>query len=164
MKNNIPRIVWLSFAVFLISQTNLIWMVISLKPSLLALQLAFTPDRFWQILQAWGPQGVELFRWHFVFDMVHPLIYGSFGFIAASKSPWFLNQGLSGQRLFKWMLPTAALLDYCENLSHLQLLSMAVGSGAGLVLFASVCSAIKWLLAGWFTVVLLRSWFSSLTR
>jgi hypothetical protein len=140
------RVVWLAFLAYLVSQIHIAVLVAPLKPTLLALQLAFTSERFWQVLHLWGPQGLALFRSHFVFDLVHPLLYASFGYLAG-RSKLFAGLSVKRQATYAVMLPLAAMFDYAENLSHWALLSFEPLTGGVLIGVASFCAALKWLLA-----------------
>lgn len=50
-----------------------------MQPSVVALQLTFTPEAFAQVLQAWGPEGVQRFRRHLPVDGLLLLSYGTAG-------------------------------------------------------------------------------------
>ncbi len=148
------RVVWLAFLAYLVSQIHIAVLVAPLKPNLLALQLAFTSERFWQVLHLWGPEGLALFRAHFAFDLVHPVLYACFGYLAG-RSKLLAAGPPKWQTVYTFMLPLAALLDYVENLSHWILLSFEPNTGGLLIGLASLCAALKWLLASVFAARLL---------
>lgn len=136
------------------SQIHLATIVAPLEPNLVAFQLTFTAEGFWQALTAWGPGGIARFRAHLLpWDMFHPIVYGLFGYLLAGRSPLFAEATNDRRRLLALMLPVAAGFDYVENFSHLYLLGQPPGSGALLVPLTATCSAIKWALAAWFTVI-----------
>ena len=139
--------------VFLVSQGNMARIIGPLDPSFLAMQFAFTPTRFDEILAAWGPEGVARYRSHFVYDLVHPLIFGALGWMAVKTSPVFDGLSAAKERLFRWMLPVAAGLDYIENTCQLKLLSWPLGTADWLVPVSATCASIKWALAVSFTIV-----------
>ena len=95
-------LLWLLTLAVALSQAWLVWQLAPLKPSVVTLQLAFAPARFWQILGSWGPDGVLLFRRHFAFDHPHTLLYAAWGALVAWRSR--LCFGLSARRRW-WLVP-----------------------------------------------------------
>lgn len=142
---------------FVISQINLATIVAPLEPNLIAFQLTFSAEGFWQALAAWGPDGVARFRAHLPWDMLHPFLYGLFGYVLVTRSPLFESATPSRRRLLALILPIAAGFDYFENFSNLYLLSQPPGSGALLVPLTATCSAIKWSLAAVFSGIVLAA-------
>jgi len=137
-----------------LSQALLVWQLAPLQPSVVALQLAFAPSRFWQILAGWGPEGIALFRSHFALDHPHTLLYAAWGALVAWRSK--LCFGLSARRRW-WLaatLPMAAVADLVENGCHLWLISHAPHTLDDLVPVASTFSALKWALVASFFAVL----------
>lgn len=150
-------LLWLLTLAVALSQAWLVWQLAALKPSVVALQLAFAPDRFWAILTDWGPQGVLAFRRHFAFDHPHTLLYAAWGALVAWRSR--LCFGLSARRRW-WLaatLPLAAVADLVENGCHLWLIGHAPHTLDDLVPVASTFSALKWaLVAAFFGVMAWR--------
>ena len=165
-----PRRFWPStvmLLLFLVSQGNMARIVGPLDPSFFAMQFAFTPTRFSAILAAWGPEGVARYRSHFVYDLVHPLLFGALGWVAVKTSPVFDGLSASKERLYRWMLPLAAGLDYIENTCQLKLLSWPPGTVDWLVPLSATCATLKWCMAAAFVVAFVerviawtRSWFA----
>lgn len=145
------RVNWLSVGLvtiaFVASQGNLLRIIGPLEPSILALQLAFTPEAFARVVTAWGPEGLARYRDHFPFDFAHPVFYAAFGWIWVDRTKLFAWTPRSMRRALRGALPFAALCDIGENLLHLRLLDNLSEIAAAPV-FASAClSSLKWSLA-----------------
>ncbi len=156
-----PRSFWpstLVFVLFAISQGNLALILDPLSPSFFAMQFAFTPERYAEILQAWGPTGIERYQSHFAFDLLHPLLFGALGWIAVRTSPIFEGLTASRERIVRWLLPLAAGFDYIENSCQLKLLSVPLGKLDWLIPVSATCATIKWALAAVFVICLLWRW------
>jgi hypothetical protein len=146
--------VWFAATALVASHANLVWMVISLHPNILALQLSFTAESFWHVIDSWGPSGVAIYLSTFAYDTVHPFIYGAFGYLVVSRTALFSNAGDSARSFFLFSLPVAGFFDLLENGAHLHLLAQPPGSGALIVPLSGTCSAIKWGLAVLFALAL----------
>lgn len=119
-----------------------------LQPSVVALQFTFTPEAFAQVLQAWGPEGVQRFRTHLPVDGFLLLSYGAAGYLAVARTRFF--EPLATWLPLRWLallLPLAAVCDAGENLLHWGL----TGSGAvvspwaaACYLLAGLCASAKW--------------------
>lgn len=122
-----------------------------LQPSVVALQLTFTPEAFVQVLQAWGSEGVQRFRNHLPVDCLLLLSYGAAGYWAVTRTRFF--ESLVSRLPLSWVapvLPFAAACDAGENLLHWMLtgvnaLSSAVTLAPALYPLAGVCATLKWL-------------------
>ncbi|MFY8041292.1 MAG: hypothetical protein ACOVOD_00015 [Rhodoferax sp.] len=120
-----------------------------LQPSLVALQFTFTPEAFGQVLQAWGPEGVQRFRNHLPVDGLLLLSYSAAGYLAVTRTRLF--EPLETRLPLQWvalLLPLAALCDAGENLLHWWLtggdpLSSLVGTSWYWA--AGLCATFKWL-------------------
>ena len=169
-RTNKPRSFWpatLLFVLFAISQGNLALILDPLSPNFFAMQFAFTPERYAEILQAWGPEGIARYRSHFAFDLLHPLLFGAFGWVVARTSPLFEGVSPARERLMSWLLPWAAGLDYIENSCQLKLLSIPPGTHDWMIPVSATCATIKWGLAAAFVVGLvwrLIAWLRGTTR
>lgn len=150
----LPLSVLVATLAFVASQVHLAVMLLPLRPNVVALQLAFTAEAFWRILDGWGDAGVALFRVHFAWDGVHPFLYGAFGALVVARTPLFDGVSTRGRRAVLWMLPVAAGCDLVENALHLHLIDQPHGTGAMLVAVSSTFSLIKWGLAAGFAVAL----------
>ncbi len=144
----------LILVLFLISQGNQALIVGPLSPSFFEMQFTFSPTHFAEILAQWGPTGVERYRSHFVFDLIHPLLFGAFGWVSVRTSPLF--SGITGvqERALRWLLPLAAGFDYVENSCQLRLLAVPLGTSDWLVPVSATAATIKWMLASVFVVCL----------
>lgn len=130
-----------------------------LEPGVLALQMAYTPRRFGAIVHQWSPAQLMLYRAHLPFDGLLLLLYGSFGWLLAAHTRVLAPLPRRLQRLAAPWLPTAALCDAIENLLHGWLTEAPRFGAAGLYLWASGCSLLKWfLLAGYALLVAAALW------
>lgn len=146
---------------FLASQTNLILHLSPLRPSIFMLQLSFTADSFWHVIEQWGTPGVAIYRAHFVFDNIHPFIYGAFGYLIVASTPLFTSMHPVAYRLSLLVLPIAGLCDLLENVAHNHLLSLPHGADSPIIPLSALCSLIKWGLATAFAlafIVRLAHW------
>ena len=121
------------------------WYLQPLQPNIVALQFTFSPDAFQSVLDAWGPQGVQLFRLHLVIDDVLLLCYGAFGYLLVQRSAWFGSFLPTSQRRVAALMPLAALCDAVENLLHGYLTGEGVVAAPALYGAAGVASSLKWL-------------------
>ena len=130
-----------------------------LQPSVVALQFTFTPEAFAQVLQAWGPEGVQRFRNHLVVDGLLMLSYGAAGYLAVARTHFF--EPLANRLPLRWvalLLPLAALCDAGENLLHWELTgsdALAAPAVAAWYLAAGLCAAFKWVGIGVFALAAL---------
>ena len=117
--------VFLIFSFVLFPTMNLMYRDVN-APTVVDLQLAFTPDRFRETLRQWSEaygNAIETFKLELiVLDYVFPLVYATmlgFGFAWArdSRSPtrW--------ETVFFAMPFAAGLFDWLENSLHLRLLA-----------------------------------------
>lgn len=140
----------LSTLLFVASQANLLIMLAPLHPSIFSLQLAFTPDAFWHVVDLWGASGLAVYRAHFRFDNLHPFIYGVFGFLLVSKTALFSHMRPWSYHVIRLLLPIAGLFDLIENTAHIYLLAHARGFQSAIVPLSGTCSLLKWVLASLF--------------
>ncbi len=119
-----------------------------LQPSVVALQFTFTPEAFAQVLQAWGPEGVQRFRTHLPVDGFLLLSYGAAGYLAVARTRFF--EPLATWLPLRWLallLPMAAVCDAGENLLHWGLTgrdALAAPAVTAWYLAAGLCAAFKW--------------------
>lgn len=120
-----------------------------LQPSVVALQLTYTPEAFGRVVQAWGPEGVQRFRNHLPVDGVLLLCYGAAGYLAVVSTHFF--EPLAKRKPLLWvamLLPLAALCDAGENLLQWWLTTADVLSTPAAPVWyvaAGVCATLKWL-------------------
>lgn len=120
------------------------WYLQPLQPNIVALQFTFSPDAFQSVLDAWGPQGVQLFRLHLVIDDVLLLCYGAFGYLLVQRSAWFGGFAPANQRRMAALMPLAALCDAEENLLHGYLTGEGVAAAAAVYGAAGIAASAKW--------------------
>jgi hypothetical protein len=118
-------------------------------PSIFALQLAFTAEKFQSVLAAWGETNVRAYVNGMWLDYLYPPAY------ALALSGWLAvltrraDAAPSRPVLTLFAAPfLAALLDYVENTLHLLMLSVLHLTPPALVFLASLAAAVKWTLAG----------------
>lgn len=138
---------------FLVSQGNLARIIGPLDPSFMTMQFAFSPTRYAEIRAAWGPQGIERYRSHFAFDLIHPLIFAALGWVAVRTLPVFGGLSPRRERILSWLLPVAAGFDYIENSCQLRLLSFPLGAANWMIPTSAICATIKWGLVVVFTLM-----------
>lgn len=158
-----PLFLLLATLAYALSQGNLIRLIGPLEPSIFSLQLAFSAERFAAVLNAWGAEGLARYQAHFVYDFVHPFIYGAFGYVWARYSPLFVTASRGIFCFWVLCLPIAGWCDLIENTLHVFLLQQGIEHlSETMVLAASWAAAIKWSLALIFTLGLVfgavRQW------
>lgn len=140
------RAVWISGLSVLALLAGLAWYLAPLQPGALALQFAFTPRAFGQIIHFWSPADLERYRNHLPIDHALLLAYGAFGYFCATRASIFAPRTPSFRRFLKWLLPFAASLDVLENALHWWLTEVP-RFGVPLVYALSAgASSLKWLL------------------
>ncbi|MFT3663640.1 hypothetical protein [Piscinibacter sp.] len=117
-----------------------------LKPGVLALQLAFTPQAFARIIHAWPPEHLARYRAHLPLDFALLLGYGAFGFLLATRTDLFSRSSPRRRRLAAWTLPLAAVFDAAENVLHWWLTAEPRFGLASVYAVAALASAAKWAL------------------
>ncbi len=141
-----PCAVWLCGLLVLSLAAGLGWYLWPLKPGALALQLAWTPRAFGEIVHFWSEAELARYRSHLPVDGILLLAYGCFGWLLATRTTLFHGLGRTSRRLATWMLPLAAAFDALENLLHWWLTEVP-RFGLPLVYATSAASAwLKWLL------------------
>lgn len=156
-KNDNMLPIWLSGLAALGLFAGMAWYLAPLEPGLVALQFAFAPKVFGEIIHFWSEEQLLRFRMHFVADFAFLLAYGLFGYLLATRTRVFHSLPSPLRRLAAWMLPAAALFDATENVLHLWLTEMPRFGVQLPYLAAATCAAIKWLLLLAFTLVLLAA-------
>lgn len=127
-----------------------------LQPSVVALQLTFGPEAFAQVLQAWGPEGVQRFRYHLPVDGLLLLGYGIAGYLAVVRTRFF--EPLATALPLHWvagLLPLAAVCDAGENLLHgvlTQATAVAAPWAPAWYAAAGLCASFKWAGLGLFVL------------
>ena len=140
------RPVWISGLLALALFTGLAWYLSPLKPGVVALQFAFTPRAFGEIIHSWSLEDLQRYRRHLQVDFVLLTTYGFFGYLLARRAPFFRSGAPFLHRLASWLLPVAAIFDALENTLHAWLTEVPrFGVGAVYAVSASF-SALKWAL------------------
>jgi len=139
-------LLWFSGALALGLFGAMAWHSSPLSPGIPALQLTFDEASFKTILAQWGPEGVALFRRHFLIDFPVLISYGVFGYLLARYGCLFRQLDGTMRQMSCWVMPGAAVLDASENLLHLVLISEPATHSPALYLIAGVVATGKWLL------------------
>lgn len=158
-KNFSIRVAVLGLAV-LISQMHLGWIVRGLDPNILRVQFTFDAQRFWAIVDAWGPVNAAIYISHFPWDWVHILLYSLLGIAICRRRGIFARVGDVPRRLWALVLPLAGLMDVLENAAQLYLLAGASNGGGFVVPASALCSTIKWLLVLLFAGACVWMWLA----
>ncbi len=164
MKPSSKTIVVLAALAFVVSQACLISLVHHLRPKLVELQLTFSPNRYWEILNLWGEAGRHAYRGHFAYDFVHIGIFSLFGYLLARRGGLFGPGERALALRVAAILPVAGLFDLGENLLQLNLLSGPVGVDSLAIPLSALCSAAKWMLVGVFAWITARRLLNRLGR
>lgn len=145
--------VWLCGSLALVLFAGLAWYLAPLEPGVVALQLAFTPQAFNAIIQAWPAEHLARYRLHLPFDCLLLLAYGSLGYMVATRSRVFARFGPTMRWLATWALPTAALGDATENALHGWLTEAPHLDAADAHAAAAMAATFKWSLIGVFVAL-----------
>ncbi len=111
-------LVWLSGLATALLAGAIAWYLAPLSPGVLALQFAFTPRAFGEVIHFWSPEQLQRFRAHLPADCLLLLSYGLFGYLLARRTAVFQALGAAGRRWATWALPLAAACDAVENAAH----------------------------------------------
>lgn len=151
------RLVWFTGAAALLLFAGLAWYLAPLEPGVLALQLAFTPRAFAQVVHSWPPEHLLRYRAHLPFDLLLLASYGSFGYLLASRSGLFVDYRRSIRTAVSWALPLAAIFDAAEDALHWWLTEIP-RFGVFLPYFVSAtCSTLKWALLFGFAIAVIHA-------
>lgn len=138
--------VWLSGAAALALFAGIAWYLAPLQPNVLALQLAFSPRAFAEVIHAWSADDLLRYRAHLPYDVLLLLCYGSFGWLLAARTGLFAARPVAWRRCAMWLLPLAATFDATENGFHWWLTEVPRFGVAWVYGVAAACAAAKWLL------------------
>lgn len=148
------RAVWASGLIALGLFAGLAWYLAPLEPGVVALQLAFTPTAFTEIISLWSAEDLLRYRRHLLVDFLLLAAYGWFGYGLATRTGVFASSSESLRPLATWLLPLAALFDAAENVLH-GWLTGEPRLGAPLAYAASAgFSSLKWALILGFCLLL----------
>ena len=145
----------LSGAAALMLAAGIAWYLAPLRPNILALQLAFSPRAFAEVIHAWSADDLLRYRAHLPYDCLLLACYGAFGYLLASRSALFAARPAALRNAAMWLLPLAAACDAAENAFHWWLTEVPRFDIAWAYGVAASCAAGKWLLLlGYWLLVL----------
>lgn len=144
------RAVWLSGLIAATLFAGLAWYLAPLEPGVVALQLAFTPKAFGEIVHLWSAEGVAHYRRHLPFDCLLLVAYGAFGYLLATRTAMLEGAGRFLRAAAAWALPLAATADAAENALHWWLTAEPRFGVPAAYALAAGCAAAKWLLIAGF--------------
>lgn len=148
------RLPWLSGSVALILLVGLAWFLEPLKPGVFALQLAFSPRAFGDIIHLWSVEKLAQYRIHLLVDFGLILAYAVFGYSLASQSRVFSGLTPSWTSFARWCLPVAGVFDVVENLLHWWLTEVPRFDVPLVYAVSASCSLTKWLLLAAFAFLI----------
>jgi hypothetical protein len=128
-----------------------------LDPDVLALQTAWSPRRFAEIVHAWPAEHLARFRAHLPVDGLLLLTYGAFGYLLATRTALFAGRGDFGRGMARCMLPLAAGFDAVENLLHAWLTEVPRIGPSWPYAASAFASACKWALLIGYGLLLARA-------
>lgn len=96
----------------------LAWFLSPLEPGVLALQFAFSPRAFAEVVHQWSADDLARYRAHLPIDGLLLVSYALFGILVATRTRLFAGSGPAAVRRAAAVLPAAALCDALENLMH----------------------------------------------
>lgn len=138
-----PWHVWLLGAAVALLLTGLAIYLSPLQPNILALQLTFTPGSFQAVLDAWHPEGVQLFRSHLLPDGLLLICYGAYGYLLTIQTRLFESQSDKRKMILAWLMPVAAICDAVENFLHWYLTALNEFAGHFWYALAGLSSMLK---------------------
>jgi hypothetical protein len=138
--------VWLSALATVALAGAIAWYLAPLTPGALALQFAFTPRAFGEVIHFWSPEQLQRFRAHLPVDCLLLLSYGLFGYLLARHTQVFQALGATGRRWASWALPLAAAFDVTENACHWWLTEVPRFAITWPYLLAAGSACMKWFL------------------
>jgi hypothetical protein len=152
--------------VYGVAQAFIIHQLGPVADDIFRLQTTIDFEQFVTIMESWSEADAALFERHFLFDFVHPLIYGTalcLGLAAA------MNAARVDSRYDRWVwLPfVASGCDVAENACYLAFHStlMAFEDASGLLLLFSMGNAfaiVKWAIAGVCLLAIATLWIMAL--
>jgi hypothetical protein len=140
------RAVWLSGLLALVLFAGLAWYLSPLEPGVVALQFAFTPRAFGEIIHQWSPDDLQRYRRHLPVDCILLVTYGWFGYLLARRAAFFRAGAPVLHRVGSWLLPVAAIFDALENALHAWLTEVPRFGVPAVYAASASFSALKWAL------------------
>lgn len=140
------RLVWITGAASALLFAGLAWYLAPLDPGVLALQFAFTPRAFAQVIHGWPPEHLLRYRIHLPFDLLLLSGYGAFGYLLASRAGLFATYTRPIRVGATFALPVAAIFDAAEDAFHWWLTESPRLGIAWPYVVSAICSTVKWAL------------------
>lgn len=137
--------VWLSGAFALALFAGIAVYLAPLQPNVLALQLAFSPRVFAEVIHAWSADDLARYRAHLPFDFLLLACYGCFGYLLIARTSLFATRPV-WRLCAMWLLPLAAACDATENAFHCWLTEVPRFGMAWAYGVSAAFAAGKWLL------------------
>ncbi|MCM2290352.1 MAG: hypothetical protein NDI67_15110 [Sulfuritalea sp.] len=137
--------VWLSGISALVLFAGIAWYLAPLQPGVLALQLAFSPRVFAEVIHAWSADDLARYRAHLPFDFLLLACYGCFGYLLIARTRLFAARPV-WRSCAMWLLPLAAACDATENAFHWWLTEVPRFGIAWAYGVSAAFAAGKWLL------------------
>jgi len=137
---------WLSGACALALFVGIAWYLAPLQPGVLALQLAYSPRAFAEVIHAWSADDLLRYRTHLPYDFLLLVCYGGFGYLLVTRTAFFDAQPVALRILALWLLLLAAAFDATENAFHWWLTEVPRFGIAWAYAVSAACAAAKWLL------------------
>lgn len=130
------------------------WYLAPLEPGILALQFAFTPRAFGEVVHFWTGAQLDRFRAHLPADCALLVSYGAFGYLLATRTQVFSALRRRHRLWAAWALPLAAAFDAAENALHWWLTEVPRLGVELPYLLAASCASAKWLVLVAFALAL----------
>lgn len=147
------RAVWFSGLAALILCAGLAYYLAPLQPGTLALQMAYTPRMFGEIIHLWSPADLARYRSHLPADFALLAAYGAFGYLFATRAAILRARSAAFRLTMKWLLPLAALSDALENALHWWLTEVPRFGVPLAYMVSSASASLKWLLIAGFALL-----------
>jgi hypothetical protein len=116
----------------------------------------YKPEELFEFAEVYGEAGRQAYiRARFTFDLIYPLVYGSF--LALTLS-WFLERGLqpgSRWRVFNLVPVLGVVFDYLENIATSLVMGLYPTRVTAAAFLASGFTLVKWVFVNGSFVVLL---------
>ena len=114
-------------------------------PGVVDLQLSFSKDSFSNIINQWGPEITQFFKFCLWIDFLYAFLYALFLSSLIAYLSLKLNKKLSKTDQFFFFLPIiAGINDWIENSLHLIVLRDMKDFSENLIFAASVFASVKW--------------------
>ncbi len=141
--------------VYAASQTAIIAILAPLGLArVMAVQVSVSPEAVARAFAEWSAEGLlGRYRFHFTFDLTHPLWYGAFLFLVTARlmplgtTPAEDRVAVRAGRALLALPIAAAILDTAENAAHLAFLYDGARIRQPWVALSGSASILKWILS-----------------